>query len=112
MGYDIAFAYELAYDLGCKLELVPLSYQNLIDELNEGSYDIAMSAVTINEARLKALTFTEPYLSIRLCFVVQEKMRKKFATIESIIENKHIKIAVLKGSSYESPQKNCFPIRN
>jgi Na+/H+-dicarboxylate symporter/ABC-type amino acid transport substrate-binding protein len=109
VGYDIAFAYELAYDLGCQLELVPLSYPNLIDELNNRSYDIAMSAVTINEPRLKALTFTESYMTPRLCFVVPEKLRKRFATIDSINENSKIQIAVLKGSSFEAVAKELFP---
>lgn len=109
VGYDIAFAYELAYDLGCELELVPMTYENIIQELNDRSYDIAMSAVTVNEPRLKALTFTQSYMSPRLCFVVQEKMRKLFASIDQITLNPHIKIAVLKGSSYEATAKELFP---
>lgn len=109
VGYDIAFAYELAYDLGCRLELVPMTYSNLIEELNSGLYDIAMSAVTINEMRLKSLNFTSEYLIQRLGFVVQEKMRKYFATIESIQKNNKIKIAVHKGSSFEILAKELFP---
>jgi proton glutamate symport protein len=108
-GYDIAFAYELAYDLGCQLELVPLSYENLIQELNEGLYDIAMSAVTINEARLKALTFTEAYMTPRLCFVVHEKLRKKVANIDALHENPNIQIGALKGSSLETMARELFP---
>lgn len=109
VGYDIAFAYELAYDLGCQLELVPMTYENIIDELNDRSYDIAMSAVTVNEPRLKALTFTQSYMSPRLCFVVREKVRKQFATIDQITLNSAIKIAVLKGSSYEATARELFP---
>ncbi len=109
VGYDIAFAYELAYDLGCQLELVPMNYAHIIEELKAGIYDIAMSSVTINETRLKSLCFTEAYMSPRLAFVVREKMRKYFTTIESIQENSKIKIAVLKGSSFETVAKELFP---
>jgi ABC-type amino acid transport substrate-binding protein len=109
VGYDIAFAYDLAYDLGCQLDLVPLNYDHLIEELNSHYYDIAMSAVTINTTRLKALTFSYPYLSPRLVLVVKEKMRKKFANIDTVIENKKFKIAVLKGSSFEEAVKEVFP---
>ncbi|MBS0603723.1 MAG: cation:dicarboxylase symporter family transporter [Verrucomicrobia bacterium] len=109
VGYDMAFAYELAYDLGCKLELIPMNYHNLTQELNDRVYDIAMSAVTVNEPRLKALTFTESYMSPRLCFVVQEKMRKQFSTIESVVENDQLHIAVFKGSAFESTAKELFP---
>ena len=87
VGYDIAFAYELAYDLGCQLELIPFNYENLTDELNKGSYDIAMSSVSITEPRLKALTFTNSYMSPKLCLIVSEKLRKGFSSIESINDN-------------------------
>lgn len=109
VGYDIAFAYELAYDLGCSLELIPMRYENLITELNEQHYDIAMSAITVNEARLKALTFTQSYISPRLCFVVQEKVRKLFTSIDSIMQNPRIKLAVLKGSAFETAARELFP---
>lgn len=109
VGYDISFAYELAYDLGCQLELVPLHYHDLINELNDHRYDIAMSSISINETRLKALTFTEPYLCAKFCFVVQEHMKKTFSTIDSIYKDKRIKIAALKGSSFETVAKELFP---
>jgi Na+/H+-dicarboxylate symporter/ABC-type amino acid transport substrate-binding protein len=109
VGYDIAFAYELAYDLGCQLEMIPLNYEKLINELNQSSYDIAMSAVTVNENRLKALTFTTPYMMPRLCLVVPKKLRKKLSTLQSINENNHVQIAVLKGSSFEAKAKELFP---
>jgi ABC-type amino acid transport substrate-binding protein len=109
VGYDIAFAYDLAYALGCQLDLVPLDYHQIVQELNENYYDIAMSAVTVNESRLKSLMFTEPYISPRLVLVVQEKMRKQFKNIDNIITNKKIKIAVLKGSSFETTAKEIFP---
>jgi Na+/H+-dicarboxylate symporter/ABC-type amino acid transport substrate-binding protein len=109
VGYDIAFAYDLAYDLGCQLELVPLDYHYLTQELDGRYYDIAMSAVTINESRLKALIFTKSYVTPRLVLVIKEKMKKQFANIDKVIENKKIKIAVLKGSSYEAAVKEIFP---
>ncbi len=111
VGYDIAFAYELAFDLGVQLELVPLQYNSITSELNRYAYDIAMSAVTVNETRLKRATFTHTYLSPRLVFVVEDQLRKKFATLEAVRENPKIEIAVLKGSSYEYYVKELFPTK-
>jgi ABC-type amino acid transport substrate-binding protein len=109
VGYDIAFAYELAYDLGCSLELVPMQYGKLTEELAQGYYDIAMSAVTINEERLKQLLFTNPYLTPRLVLVVSEQSRKQFSTLEKIHESPHLQIAILKGSSFETYARERFP---
>lgn len=112
VGYDIAFAYELAYDLGVDLELIPLNYSKLAEELNEGLYDIAMSAVTINEQRLKQIAFTQDYINPRLVFVTREETRKMFAKTEDVQESEHTKIAVLKGSSFESLARELFPKKN
>lgn len=109
VGYDIAFAYELAYDLGCKLELIPLTYDNVISDIEEKKYDIAMSALTMNEKRLRNLSFTKSYLDSRLILVTEEKMRKRFSSVEKIINNPDLKIAVLKGSSYEQIVYEFFP---
>ncbi len=109
VGYDIAFAYELAYDLGCSLELVPMKYGQVAEELNQGYYDIAMSALTINEERLKQLLFTHPYLNPRLVLVVQDQSKKLFSTLEKIHETTDAQIAVLKGSSFETYARERFP---
>lgn len=109
VGYDVAFAYELAYDLGCKLELVPMQYGHLVNEINDGYYDIAMSAVTINEHRLKEMLFTQPYITPRLVLVVQENSRKRFSTLDRIHDSKHLNIAVLKGSAFEQYARERFP---
>ncbi len=109
VGYDMAFAYELAYDLDCSLELVPLNYNDLANELNQGTYDIAMSAVTVNEERLKKMTFTTSYMTPRLVFLVKEVKRKQFSKLEKVHKLPSLKIAVLKGSSFESIAKERFP---
>jgi len=109
VGYDIAFAYELAYDLGCRLELVPFDYQNLHQDLTSHTFDIAMSAVSINEARLKEIAFTAPYLNPRIVLITPEKYRHKFAKIDKVRKTRGLKIAVLKGSAFEILAKEHFP---
>lgn len=109
VGYDIAFAYELAYDLGCSLELVPMTYSNAIKELNSHSYDIAMSALSINEERLKELSFTAPYQEPELVFITAKKNKNRFKSLSSFKNDPHLSIAVLKGSSYEKLAKELFP---
>ncbi len=109
VGYDIAFAYELAYDLGVELELVPLDYSKIAEELNDNLYDIAMSAITINEQRLKYLAFTHDYINPRIVFVAREEARKPFLNTEEVLENQNLQIAMLKGSSYEHLARELFP---
>lgn len=108
-GYDISFAIELAYDLGCNLELIPLDYSHLEEDLNSGLYDVAMSAVSVTSERLRSLVFSQPYLSSPLIFVTTHKMRSTFKNLESVQATPTLKIAVLAGTSYEKLAQQLFP---
>jgi proton glutamate symport protein len=108
-GYDIAFAYELALDLGCKLELIPMDYTCLAQDLNAGLYDIAMSGVSITEPRLIDLAFSDAYLDSKIVLVMKKKLRKRMKFLPALIENSSQMIAVLKGSSYEMLAHKIFP---
>ncbi len=109
VGYDIAFAYELAFDLGCRLELIPFEYPDLAKDLKAHVFDIAMSSVSINEQRLKTMEFTTPYLNPRIVLIVKEKARQAFSKVNSVRKNRTLKIAALKGSAFEAIAKEQFP---
>ncbi|MGE5195764.1 MAG: cation:dicarboxylate symporter family transporter [Anaerolineae bacterium] len=109
VGYDMAFAYELAHDLDCRLELIPLQYSLLTDELNTQLYDIGMSAISITEERLKSASFTHSYIDAPIVFITRDNRRKEFLSLKTILLQKHLKIAVLKGSSFEAFARKNFP---
>ncbi len=109
VGYDIAFAYALAHDLGCNLELVPLDYGKIAGELDEGLYDIGMAAISVTESRLKSICFSHPYIDSRLVFVTKKKMSKILTSVGALLKQKQVPIVVLKGSSYEDLARSLFP---
>jgi proton glutamate symport protein len=109
VGYDMAFAHQLAQDLGCKLELVPLEFGRIEEELNQGLYDVAMSAISINEDRLKQFSFSHSYLTGKIVLVVRKDCPKIFTSVKKINSKANVRIAVLKGSSYETLAGRLFP---
>ncbi|MBM3197994.1 MAG: cation:dicarboxylase symporter family transporter [Chlamydiae bacterium] len=109
VGFDMAFAYELAYDLGCQLILVPMSYALITQEIENGFYDIAMSAVSITEERLKYLSFTSPYLQPSFVFVTKNVHKNTFSSLQRVQDNPTLTLAVLKGTSYEKLARDLFP---
>ena len=74
IGYDMSFAYTLAHDLQCDLELVPVHFGKLAEELGSGLYDVAMTGVSITEPRLKKMCFSHPYLDSRWCFCDEKEI--------------------------------------
>lgn len=109
VGFDAAFAQELAANLDCRLELVPLNFHRIAEELNEGAYDIGMSGLSITEERLTKLYFSPPYLESPVIFVTTENFRKKFLEKEAIWKHPEWRIAVLKGSAFECRSRTWFP---
>ena len=109
VGYDVAFATELAYDLGCDLHFIPLTYDRIGQELQSGLYDIGMSAISITEERLKAMCFPSVSLEGKVVIVTDDPHRKNYSSLNYLKMNKAIKIAALKGSSFEDFVKTEFP---
>lgn len=109
VGFDIAFAYQLAYDLGCQLQFVPLTYENVASELNAGNYDIGMSCVSLSESRIKNIFFSSPYISSEIILVMTEELKKKLKNSHHIFADTNLKIAAVKGTSYADLLPKLFP---
>jgi len=109
IGYDMSFAYTLANDLQCDLELVPVHFNALAEELSSGVYDIAMTGVSITEARLKKMCFSHPYLDSRVVFLMRKKFSRTYTSIADILKTPHVKLVVRKGTSYEILARSLVP---
>jgi len=107
VGFDIAMAYQLAQDLNCKLELIPADADHLGDQLNEGIYDIVMSAVVMSEDRILQMSFTDTYADQNYVLVVPEKNRSRFQNFENLQNDKDLVIGAFGG--FKSTAKLTFP---
>jgi Na+/H+-dicarboxylate symporter len=109
VGYDMAFAYSLAKDLKCDLELVPIRLSYIDEELATGLYDVAMASVTINEERLRKIAFTNPYLESRIAFLMKKKYKKNYTSIEKILLDPEVRLVVRRGTAYEQLARSLAP---
>ncbi len=60
-GIDIDLAHRIAARLGVRIEWIATSWPALLDDLREARFDIAMSGISITEARRTAGDFSAPY---------------------------------------------------
>lgn len=110
VGFDIAFAQQLAYDLGCdQIDFIPIIYRNLDQQLDNNVIDIAMSSISISESRLRAMCFPTPILEAKIVFVAPDKKRKLVSTLKKVQADRSIKIAALTHSAYERIAYDHFP---
>lgn len=97
VGYDIAYAYQLARELDCSLEFIPIHYPDLNLQLEKGEFDIAMSAIIMNEERIRYMHFTHPYEEENIVLVVPTEKRQVFSNLAEVIANPHLKLGAIGG---------------
>ena len=110
VGYDIAFAYALARDLGVNLELIPITdWATLTDDLKAGRYDLAVGGVYVTDERLQAVTVSKPYLQSQLALIVRSDSAHRFLNGTNIKREKGLKIATFKSDIVDPMARTLFP---
>ncbi len=99
-GFDVAVAERLAADLGKRLVLVPFQWPNLVGDLERGSFDVAMSGVTIRADRALRLSFTRPYTRGGAVLVVRRQESSRFSSATNA-NREGVRIAVNQGGHLE-----------
>jgi His/Glu/Gln/Arg/opine family amino acid ABC transporter permease subunit len=61
-GFDVDIARGLAREMGVRLEIINASFDGVFPALQNGTFDVVISAVTITPERQQALLFSDPYI--------------------------------------------------
>ena len=118
VGYDVARAHSLAQMLGCRLEFVPINPATLVQDLENGVFDIAMSRIAIQPDKIQTLAFSNPYLTLHLGLVVKDYRVDEFETLDAIRQMRPLRIAVPVGSLDSAtiqkylPQAQIVPVQH
>ena len=94
VGYDIAFAYQLARDLNVRLRLIPFEWTALAQNLTDGRFDIAMAGIYVTEDRLLAFKASTPYFQSPLALFMPRERAESFTSRTKILEHPDLKIGV------------------
>jgi polar amino acid transport system substrate-binding protein len=70
VGYDIELARMFAEHIGVELDVIDTAWSGVIPSLYTKKFDMIWSAMTITEPRKKAVTFSQPYASDQVEFIV------------------------------------------
>ncbi|HTU99089.1 MAG TPA: transporter substrate-binding domain-containing protein, partial [Luteitalea sp.] len=62
-GFDVDIARAIARELGVRAELINASFDGVFPALQQGTFDLVISAVTITPERSRTLLFSEPYIA-------------------------------------------------
>lgn len=97
IGFEMDIARAIARHLGVEQKMVIKPWDNLIPELQRGSFDMAMNGIEDTEDRGKIVSFSAPYF----VYSQQITVRKDTQGIQSLEDLKGKKVATLSGTAAE-----------
>jgi len=62
-GFDVDIARAIARELGVQVELINASFDGVFPALQNGAFDVVISAVTITPERSATMLFSDPYIA-------------------------------------------------
>lgn len=98
VGFDIEIAKEIAKDLGAELQIKDLQFDSLMNELNSGRIDLAISGLSPTADRQKEVDMSKIYFTATQAVVTRAGEEGNYKTLDTLVGKK---IGVQKGSIQE-----------
>lgn len=83
-GFDVALAGYIAEYLGLELEVIPMDFDGIVNELMAGNVDIGMAGISPKPERATAMDFSDVYYEGGQCFVTVKDKADSFKTMEDL----------------------------
>lgn len=82
-GFDMALAQYIADYLGLTLEVVPMDFKNIPEELGNGAADLAIAGLSPDPDRLLKMDFSDTYYEGKQAFVTTKDNASMFTDLAS-----------------------------
>lgn len=102
VGADIMLAQKIADELGVKLEVSAMSFDNVLSSVQNGKADIAIAGLSYSDERAKVFDFSESYYQIADVLLIKKDDASALTSIDAISGKN---LAVQKGSTQETYAK-------
>ena len=99
VGSDIMLAQKIADELGVKLEVSSMNFDNVLNSVKNGKADLAIAGLSVSPERSKIFDFSEPYYQVGNVLLVQKADADKVATVADLDQ---LDLAVQKGTTQET----------
>lgn len=90
LGYDITMGQYIADMLGVELEIVDMSFDNLVISLSKGDFDMVIAAMSGTEERKKAIDFSNVYRKAGNFIVALNENVDKFEKPEDLANAENV----------------------
>jgi Na+/H+-dicarboxylate symporter/ABC-type amino acid transport substrate-binding protein len=94
VGYDVAFMYQLAKDIHVNLEFIPFAWNDLVKNMQDNLFDIAIGSIYLTSERLEHVGFTRSYYNSVSSFIVRNEFASYFNNLSNIKKIQNLRIGV------------------
>jgi cyclohexadienyl dehydratase len=105
-GFDVELARRYAAERGLELEWVRFRWSNLLRDLADGRFEVAMSGITVRPERSAAGRFSVPVVETGAVALIRDASR--FSSPEAL-DRERLRIAVNAGGHLEAVAREKFP---
>jgi len=109
VGSDIMLAQKIADELGVKLEVSSMNFDNVLNSVKNGKADLAIAGLSVSPERSKIFDFSEPYYQVGNVLLVQKADATKYTKVEDLDK---ADLAVQKGTTQETYAKDSLSNAN
>ena len=81
-GFDVALAHYIADYLGLELEIIPMDFDGVLNELASGGIDLGMAGLSPDPKRMDAMDFSDVYYQGGQSFVTTQANKDLFKSLE------------------------------
>ena len=98
VGFEIDYVQFFADQMGVELEIVDMSFDNLLISLSKGDFDMVIASIAATPERCKAVDFSDGYYAADPCAIIRTEDISKFPDTASL---KGKQIITQKGTTLE-----------
>jgi ABC-type amino acid transport substrate-binding protein len=95
VGFDVELMHMLARELKVEIDFIEWDYKTVVEDLNQGKFDIAIGGLIVNPERLVKANFSNPYLNMTTAVVVEDYRRSEFNRWRTIDKNNNTRVGVV-----------------
>ena len=96
-GFDMALAKYIADYLGLTLEVIPMDFNGIVEEMGAGKADLALAGLSPDPDRLLKMDFSDTYYEGKQAFITVSSKASMFTDLAST-NNASVKIAAQTGT--------------
>ena len=90
-GFDVALAQRIADDLGLELQMVPMDFDGILMELQNGNIDLGISGFSPSPERAEVFDFSDLYYTGGQSFCIRQADKEKYTKFEDFKDLYHMR---------------------